>query len=125
MPERMSLGKASLSSLRAFQEAYLTMIFKGKLSCMRPGKQCRHPEQSVVFRGRFSALNALSSASWGVTLFCRVRSNLPFPKHRHFAVPLEGYILRVKHSDLAGLNVKTQWPSPRAPKAERVPPHSL
>lgn len=65
MPERMPLGKASLGSHRVFHETHLTVMSKNKLSYMGPGKQCRSPKQSVVFRGGFSVLNALSNASWG------------------------------------------------------------
>lgn len=70
MPGRVSLGKASLGSHRAFQEAHLTMMSKGKLSGIGSYKQYRSPKQSAVFKGRFSALNTLPSPSresWGAT----------------------------------------------------------
>lgn len=41
------------------------------------------------------------------------------------AVPLEDYILGVKHRNVAGLNGKTQWPIPRILKAERTSFQSL
>lgn len=56
---------------------------------------------------------------------CRVRINLPFHEHQHVALPLEDYILGVKHRNVAGLNGKTQWPIPRILKAERTSFQSL
>lgn len=43
-----------------------------------------------------------------------LKSNVSFHCHLHFAVPPEGYILRLKQENLAGLNGKTQLFSSQA-----------